>query len=911
MGGFRLIGPLSRPSRGLAGRLGCLLLLLAVLGSPAGPLWADSRPRIVQFNELMQQQKFQEALAIIRAEIDQPLLDGDDYRADLRIVAISALGKVGDLHGWDDGLDREAERYFAEGKTFAAGNELKQTGLLHALYIYYSNTDRNGRALRYIREEMAYWRKVGNRYQMIIALDGLASVFHDMGELEAAAHHRAQALALADDYFVLGQHPSDQNEWLNYSQILDKLADEALVKKDAAALEAVWRKKEALSKTYLAFQSLTYLKFAEAFAVVGKIDKAEALYRAALEHKQADQAQMPQSNVASRLEVDFICTEVRLLLARGAGAAAVAKAAARAADCKAAWEETTGFVPASNLRLIGLTQEASGRHPAAIASFERAIAMTEQTRESFSLAQRANFFRLSGTRALYWGMVRASARLALASGGEADFLAALIASERIRGRQLGELVGESGLATDLAGEIRTWRQKLPDRTVVLGYVLAGDATVILGFDRTRHVVAVLPRDLRDEFRALGPAVADFGSDPRRLEARLSALGQTLLAPVGKLLEDKSELILLPDGAMNLVPFDLLSATAPDYRPLIEQMTVRVLPSLRFAIAGERSQAPAASGLFALGDPLYAAPGSIGVLSQAEVRSITGGESFLQYFQALPNTRREVQSIANLFGDEPKLLGLGAEASEATVKTGDLSGYRYLHFATHGILGGVVPGIGEPALVLAAAGTDDGFLKAEEASRLRLNADLTVLSACDTGSGRYVTGEGVLGLGRAFLVAGSRSVLVSLWPVETFATEDFMVAFYRLLRGGASKAAARREAALAIRAKQPHPAYWAPFILIGAGGEGRGPGATTSGATSQAAKLDSAQQGGTRREAGLGIFVAQKNANVRQTPNTEGAKIGRLQAGTEVRVLEKTKDWYRIQLDSGQGFVWAPLLTPKS
>ena len=114
------------------------------------------------------------------------------------------------------------------------------------------------------------------------------------------------------------------------------------------------------------------------------------------------------------------------------------------------------------------------------------------------------------------------------------------------------------------------------------------------------------------------------------------------------------------------------------------------------------------------------------------------------------------------------------------------------------------------------------MKAGEASELRLNADLTVLSACDTGSGRYVTGEGVLGMGRAFLVAGSRSVLVSLWPVETFATEEFMVEFYRQIRSGVSKSSARRAAALTIRAKRPHPGFWAPFILVGGGRRGPKP-----------------------------------------------------------------------------------------
>ena len=292
----------------------------------------------------------------------------------------------------------------------------------------------------------------------------------------------------------------------------------------------------------------------------------------------------------------------------------------------------------------------------------------------------------------------AAAKRAVHSGGEADFIAALNAAERIRARQLGELLGKGTLSSELAGPIKAWRQRLPAATLVLGYVMAGDETVILAFDRARHAAAIVPGDKTGEFQALGADLAKFDSDPRDLEARLSRLGRSLLGPVAALLDGKNELILLPDGAMNLVPFDLLSVAPQGYRPLIERLSVRLLPSLRFAIAGGQAGDPAAGGIFALGDPIYKQPETIGALSQTEVRSITRSSQFLQYFDPLPNTRREVQSIASLFGNEPQLLAVGQAANEQAVKAGDLSGYRYLHFATHGILGGVVPGIGEPALV---------------------------------------------------------------------------------------------------------------------------------------------------------------------------------------------------------------------
>ena len=203
---------------------------------PAQPLWADSRPRIIQFNELVALQKYEEALSIIREEIADPQLDDTVYRASLHIVAISGLGKYANLHGWTDAMDREARDYFDKGRRIAADNEQLQAGLLHALYSYYSTTNRNGLALPLIRQEIEYWKKVGNQYQVMIALDGMASVFDDAGELEAAAHYAAEAMAIGEDYFVIGKHPQDQNEWLNYSSILDKRAEDALDSGDAERL---------------------------------------------------------------------------------------------------------------------------------------------------------------------------------------------------------------------------------------------------------------------------------------------------------------------------------------------------------------------------------------------------------------------------------------------------------------------------------------------------------------------------------------------------------------------------------------------------------------------------------------------------------------------------------------------------
>ncbi|TMA61499.1 MAG: CHAT domain-containing protein, partial [Deltaproteobacteria bacterium] len=153
--------------------------------------------------------------------------------------------------------------------------------------------------------------------------------------------------------------------------------------------------------------------------------------------------------------------------------------------------------------------------------------------------------------------------------------------------------------------------------------------------------------------------------------------------------------------------------------------------------------------------------------------------------------------------------------------------------THATVGGdEVKWITQPALVLSLAGgaddTYDGFLQMSEIFNLRLNADLVVLSACDTGKGKLRRGEGIVGLTRAFMYAGTHSVVASLWQVNDQSTSRFMECFYRNLKEGQSKAEALRQAKKQLMQIQvwsdtlkkeqsfTAPFYWAPFILIGSG-----------------------------------------------------------------------------------------------
>jgi len=224
-------------------------------------------------------------------------------------------------------------------------------------------------------------------------------------------------------------------------------------------------------------------------------------------------------------------------------------------------------------------------------------------------------------------------------------------------------------------------------------------------------------------------------------------------------------------------------------------------------------------------------------------AMRGGDS-LAYFKRLPETADEARAVVAAFpGAGQSRLLLGADASESRLKRDpDLGAYTYLHFATHGVLSNDLPHLNEPALVLAWEEEEDGFLTASEVARLELDAQLTILSACNTGNGEYFAGEGLMGMGRAFMLAGSERVIVSLWPVESFSTQRLMKLFYaRLALGEAPDEAlwqaqrnlrsdigsgGRTQRGFAIKTattESPEPRtpgfsdpfYWSPFVLISA------------------------------------------------------------------------------------------------
>jgi CHAT domain-containing protein len=210
---------------------------------------------------------------------------------------------------------------------------------------------------------------------------------------------------------------------------------------------------------------------------------------------------------------------------------------------------------------------------------------------------------------------------------------------------------------------------------------------------------------------------------------------------------------------------------------------------------------------------------------SELEDTTGSRGTLvkrRYISPLPETESEVRSIFKRFDEKGKkaLVQIKNNANEAFIKSGELKNYRLLHFATHGFVNTSKPELSGILLAQDSTLSEDGILYSGEIYNLKLDADLTVLSACETGLGEIKEGEGLIGLARALLFAGSKNIIVSLWKVADKSTSDLMIDFYEnLLEAKQEKqefSQALRQAKLTMieEGKFAHPFYWSPFILIG-------------------------------------------------------------------------------------------------
>ncbi|WP_190445599.1 tetratricopeptide repeat protein [Tolypothrix tenuis] len=287
--------------------------------------------------------------------------------------------------------------------------------------------------------------------------------------------------------------------------------------------------------------------------------------------------------------------------------------------------------------------------------------------------------------------------------------------------------------------------------------------------------------------------------------QLKKLHQLLLQPIADLLPEKEsdKVIFIPQSSLFLVPFPALQDENGKY--LIEKHTILTSPSIQVLdLTRQQRKRLGATKLIASFQKQDAVV--VGNPTMPKVPPKIGEPP--QQLLPLPSAEAEAKAIAPILKTQAIT---GDQATKSAILQ-LLSQARIIHLATHGLLDDI-QGLGS-AIALAPSGKDNGLLTAEEIfERVKLNAELVVLSACDTGRGR-ITGDGIIGLSRSLISAGTPSVIVSLWPVPDAPTAELMTEFYQNLQKSPDKAIALRTAMLATMKQHPEPKNWAAFTLIG-------------------------------------------------------------------------------------------------
>lgn len=401
------------------------------------------------------------------------------------------------------------------------------------------------------------------------------------------------------------------------------------------------------------------------------------------------------------------------------------------------------------------------------------------------------------------------------------------------------------------------RSLLPVDAAILSYVVQKERTLLWVITREAtnlHIIKAGAQELERRVKhvrlSLDANIVTLEDVPPYDVSAAHDLYQLLVARAAGDIAGRPHLVVIPHGPLFSLPFAAL-VTSPSVTParaahfaeypkvpwLGLTHTVTVSPSaIAFATLRKAVRAAAAERPFiGFGDPVFQASVSLpaGKTMQRSLRDTRD----MQKLSALPETNEELRLIAKALGASESELYLGARATELNVKQAVLNRYRVVAFATHGLVAGDLDGLDEPALALTPpakpSAEDDGLLTMSEVLGLKLNADWVVLSACNTASSDgSLHGDGLSGLTQAFFYAGSRALLVTLWPVESKSAQTLTTTLFgavrdspKLLRTQALataqrsmiQAAGAANAAASDAHAYAHPFFWAPFILVGEGG----------------------------------------------------------------------------------------------
>jgi CHAT domain-containing protein/Tfp pilus assembly protein PilF len=725
------------------------------------------------------------------------------------------------------------------------------------------------KALEYYTQALSLGRAAGDRRGEAYTLSNLGNSYMALGELQKALEHHLQALSLrravADRYgeaYTLSQIGTVYSKLGEPEKAIEFHQQALLLNRDTGDRQGEAYTLSNIGEGYLALgnpqKALEHCRQAlQLIRNVGNwVDEAQILQRIALAHRDLGNLIEARDQIQAALDV---LESFRIKLA--------------------SQESRTSFLASKQdyyelnidvLMRLHQRQPSAGHDAAALQSSEqaRARSLLEILTEAHAdIRQGVDTVLLERERSLQQQLSVKAELLTRLLGGKhtkdqeaastKEVEAILSEYQEIEAQIRTKSPRYAALTQPQPLTLKEIQQMLDEDTLLLEYALGKDRSYLWAVTPTSIKSYELPK--RTEIEAAGRHVYDLlvaNADALYPEALLT-LSRMLLKPVAEQLGRK-RLVIVPEGTLQYVPFGALPAPSAQgsgvsgrrawiskdrsFQPLIVNHEIVSLPSASVLAAlrlelGTRNSAP--KTLAVLADPVFdkddqrvrSKVKSQQVDEQSGKKKETDQtsppldversikESGLNSFDRLLLSRREAELITALASNGRPFKALDFTASRVTATNPELDQYQIVHFATHSLLNNQHPELSGIVLSLVdeQGQPQDGFLRLYEIYNLKLNADLVVLSACQTALGKEIKGEGLVGLTRGFMYAGAPRVVASLWKVSDKATTELMKRFYeKMLRDGLRPAAALRAAQVSMLKEKRWEAayYWAGFVLQG-------------------------------------------------------------------------------------------------
>jgi tetratricopeptide (TPR) repeat protein len=719
-----------------------------------------------------------------------------------RSAEATTLSNIGGVYDNQGNVSQSME-YYQQALAIrkAIGDRSGEANSLHNLGLSYYNQGEYAKALELLQQSLTITQEIGDRAQEAQYLTSIGGLYSTLGQYPQALEYRQQALSIARE---IGNRPQE-------AIILNGIAN---------TYERQKLYTEALEQYQ---QSLTIAREIGERAGEGYIlTNIGYVYERKGEHSQA--LASLQQGLGIFRDIGEPSGESYAL--RGLGL--VYTASKQEAEALKSYQQAItiqrklGHRPDEGLTLshLGNLYNSQGQYAEAQKSLFKAVEILESVRPSELTDEHK--ISLFDTQADTYRYLQQS----LIAQNKTN--AALEAAERGRARAFVELLAKQlspqskePIKYPSLQEIKQIAQQ-QNATLVEYSIIPGQSLYIWVIQPTGKI-DFRSVDLKTWLQEHNTSLADLVSNTRESigvsrsifsvehpnpvdennqTKRLQQLHQLLIKPIAGLLptDSNQRIIFNPQGELFLVPFAALQDQQGKY--LIENHTILIAPAIQVLQLTREQRQRVEAALPLQGNNALV----VGNPTMPSVPSQNGDKP--QKLANLPGAKREAEAIAPLLNTKALI---GNEATKAAILA-KLPRAKIIHLATHGLLDDL-RGLGS-AIALAPTNTDNGLLTAEEILQLKLNAQLIVLSACDTGRGR-ITGDGVIGLSRSLIAAGTPSVIVSLWAVPDNPTQELMTEFYRQLKLTGDKAQSLRQAMLQMKEKYPGaPRKWAAFTLIG-------------------------------------------------------------------------------------------------